>query len=121
MSRLGSLDYVMFYAPDVEALARFYRDVLDAKPIEEAYPHWARVRLANVDLGLHAGEPDPRGGQPVFRVADLAALRAHLEANGVACEPYNAIPGGVNMAFRDPAGNVLGAVQWGADIQALGG
>ena len=58
MARLGSLDYVMLFAPDVAALAAFYRDVLDAPLIEEAYPHWARLRLANIDLGIHAAGPD---------------------------------------------------------------
>ncbi len=121
MARLGSLDYLLFYAPDVEALARFYREVLDATPVEEAYPHWARLRLANVDLGLHASTEGhtPSDGVPAFRVADLAALRAHLEAHEVRCDPYETIPGAVKMAFRDPAGHVLHALQWGADIEAL--
>lgn len=125
MARLGSLDYLMFFAPDVEALARFYREVLDATPIEEGYPHWARLRLANVDLGIRVrpegGEPSEGGGQPAFRVRDVAALRVHLEAHDVACEDYAAIPGAVKLAFRDPAGNVLQAVQWGANMKALAG
>ncbi|MCK9485905.1 MAG: hypothetical protein M0R73_04275 [Dehalococcoidia bacterium] len=122
MARLGSLDYVMFFAPDVQVLTAFYRDVLEATPIEEAYPHWARLRLANIDLGIHAGGASDggRGGQPAFRVQDLATLRAHLEAHGVPCEAYAAIPGAVKMDFRDPAGNVLQALQWGADLDTLG-
>ncbi len=127
MARLGSLDHVMLFAPDVAALAAFYRDVLDAPVIEEAHPHWARLRLANIDLGIHeAGEgPGVAGGgagggaQPAFRVADLAALRTHLEGHGVTCEPYAEIQGAVRMDFRDPAGNVLQAIQWGADLAAL--
>lgn len=119
MPVLGSLDYLMLYAPDVQALAAFYRDVLDGAPIEEAYPHWARLRVANIDVGLHLGTPSDGGGQPAFRVSDIAAMRAHLEEHGVVCEAYDAIPGAVKMTFRDPAGNVIQILQWGATLDSL--
>lgn len=121
MAVLGSLDYLMLYAPDVEALAAFYRDVLDAAAIEESYPHWARLRVANIDVGLHRGTPSAGGGQPAFRVSDIAAMRAHLEAHDVTCEAYDAVPGAVKMTFRDPAGNVLQLLQWGATLESLAG
>lgn len=122
MSRLGSLDYLMLYAPDVEALVAFYRDVLGGTLIEEAYPHWARLRLANIDVGVHLGEPAAQGGpEPAFRVSDLAALRVHLQGAGVACEEYAALPGAVKLGFRDPAGNALQALQWGVDLDDVRG
>jgi catechol 2,3-dioxygenase-like lactoylglutathione lyase family enzyme len=117
--RLGLLDYLMLYAPDVERATAFYRDVLDGGVIEEAYPHWARVRVANIDIGLHAGEAAGMGGEPAFRVHDIAAFRAHLEAAGVALDEYHQIPGGVKMAFADPSGNRLQAVQYGTSLDAL--
>ena len=120
MPVLGSLDYLMLYAPDVAALAGFYRDVLDGAPIEEAYPDRARLRVANIDVGLHRGTPSDGGGQPAFRVSDIAAMRAHLEAHGIVCEACEAIPGAVRMGFRDPAGNVLQVLQWGATLDSLG-
>ena len=117
--RPGLLDHLLVQGPDVAALAAFYRDVLGGVVTEEALPHWVRVRVANIDLGLHAGTPGG-GAQPRFRVTDVAAFRAHLEARGVAIpEGYHAIPGGVELDFADPAGNLLGVIQYGVDVDSL--
>jgi catechol 2,3-dioxygenase-like lactoylglutathione lyase family enzyme len=124
-ARLGSLDYVMLRAADVAALVATYREVLDAAPIEEAYPHWARVRLANIDVGIHHDErfdgrqDEVPGAEPAFRVHDVTALRAALEEAGFSADEYDAIPGGVRLGFRDPAGNALSAIEWGARLEDL--
>jgi catechol 2,3-dioxygenase-like lactoylglutathione lyase family enzyme len=116
-AQLGLLDYLSVSGPDVAALVAFYRDVLDAGVIEEAYPDWARVRLANVDLGVRRGEralsEDGAGPCAAFRVQDLAGFRAHLERCGVEAGEYHDIAGGVTLDFRDPAGNVLRVIRWG--------
>ncbi len=127
-TQIGSLDYVMLWARDVEALVAAYRAALDAVPIEESYPRWARIRLGNIDVGIRedidAISPEPargRGAELVFRIHDVAALRAQLTGAGFEVEPYADIPGGVLLAFRDPAGNALAAIQWGtrlADVEA---
>ncbi len=117
--RPGLLDHLLVRGPDVGALAAFYRDVLGGIVTEEALPHWVRVRVANIDFGLHAGTSGG-GAQPRFRVPDVAAFRAHLTAHGVVIpEEYHAIPGGVELDFADPAGNLLGVVQYGVDVASL--
>lgn len=117
--RPGLLDHLLVRGPDVGVLAAFYRDILGGVVTEEALPHWVRVRVANIDLGLHQGVPGG-GAQPRFRVPDVTAFRAHLEAHGVAIpEGYHAIPGGVELDFADPAGNLLGIVQYGVDVASL--
>ncbi len=117
--RPGLLDHLLVRGPDVGVLTAFYRDVLGGVVTEEALPHWVRVRVANIDLGLHAGTPGG-GAQPRFRVPDVAAFRAHLTAHGVVIpEGYHAIPGGVELDFADPAGNLLGVVQYGVDVASL--
>jgi catechol 2,3-dioxygenase-like lactoylglutathione lyase family enzyme len=119
--RLGLLDVIQVTVPDVPGAVAFYRDLLGARVIEEAYPHWARLRLGNVDLGVHAGESPAGGGaEPAFRVHDIRALREHLAGRGVRLVlDYHDIPGGVKIAFADPAGNRLGAVQYGTSVEAL--
>ncbi|TAK73634.1 MAG: hypothetical protein EPO16_12260 [Dehalococcoidia bacterium] len=117
--RPGLLDHLLVRGPDVTALKAFYRDVLGGVVVEEALPHWARVRVANIDVGLHAGEPGG-GAQPRFRVQSVAMFRAHLQSHGVAIpEGYHAIPGGVELDFADPAGNLLGVVQYGVTLADL--
>jgi len=119
--RLGLLDYLQLHANDVPATAAFYRDVLDAAIIEEAYPQRARLRLANIDIGIYQGTPAPEGSaEPAFRVASIANFRAHLEDNLVEItEDYDAIPGGVILGFRDPAGNRITIIQYGIDLESL--
>lgn len=118
---LGSLDCVVLSAPDVAALVAAYCAVLDAAPIEEDYPHWSRIRLANVDVGIRQAEAPPVPSvTPVFRVHDIRALRGHLEASEFTLvDGFEAVPGGVRCTFRDPAGNQLAAVQWGARLEEL--
>lgn len=119
-ARPGLLDHLLVRGPDVAVLAAFYRDVLSGTVVEEALPHWVRVRVADIDLGLHAGEPGG-GAQPRFRVQSVAAFRAHLESHGVTIpEGYHTIPGGVELDFADPAGNLLGVVQYGVTVADLG-
>lgn len=122
-ARIGSLDYVMLRARDVAALVDAYREVLDAAPIEEAYPHWARIRLGNIDTGIHLDEAGPgeRGAEPAFRVHDVVAFHRGLAGTAFSVEQVEEIPGGVRLGFRDPAGNLLSAIQWGArldDVEA---
>ncbi|PKN80875.1 MAG: hypothetical protein CVU47_08525 [Chloroflexi bacterium HGW-Chloroflexi-9] len=111
---LGLLDVITLRVPDVAAALGFYRDTLGAVPIEEDPPVWARVRLGNVDLGLHQGEPGAGGPEPSFRVQDIAAVRAHLRRRGVPIAlDLHDIPGGVMLVFADPGGNVLAVTQYG--------
>lgn len=117
--RLGLLDHLLVSGPDVAVLAAFYRDVLGGTVIEDDRPHWVRLRVANIDLGLHNGASGP-GSLPRFRVQDIAAVRRHLEAHGVPIPGgYHAIPGGVSLDFADPAGNLLGVIQYGVDVASL--
>jgi predicted enzyme related to lactoylglutathione lyase len=121
---VGMLDMLKLFTPDVAGALAFYRDVLGALVAEEDLPHWARVRLANVDIGLHLGEATEVarrvGWEPGFRVHDVAAFRAHLQRRGVnIVQDFHDIPGGVTVAFADPAGNVLSVVQYGTSVEAL--
>lgn len=119
-ARLGLMDHLLMCGPDIAALASFYRDVLGGTVVEDASPHWVLVRVANIDLGLHAGAAGT-GAQPRFRVQDIAAFRAHLESRGVTVpEGYHAVPGGVELDFVDPAGNRLGVLQYGVTVADLG-
>ena len=87
-------------------------------------PFWSRVRLGNVDIGIHEGAPPEPGTavgwEPGFRVHDVAATRAALEAHDVAItQDYHDIPGGVKLGFRDIAGNELAVYQYGIAVADL--
>lgn len=113
---LGLLDAILVRVPDVPAAVRFYRDVLGAVVIEDGDEERARLRLANVDLALERGQAGG-GAEPGFRSADIRALRAYLVAQGVhIVRDLAEVPGGLTLAFADPAGNVLSATQYGASL-----
>lgn len=120
-SEVGLLDLVLARADDVPATAAFYRDVLGAT-VQTVSPAWAQVRLANVDIGIHERGASGDAWEPGFRVADIAAFKAHLAASGVpVVEDFHEIPGGVKLAFRDPAGNPIAVYQYGVRMADLTG
>ncbi len=117
---IGLLDHLQVPAADVAAAVAFYRDVLGAT-VQSVSPRWAMVRLANVDVGIHAAGGSA-GWEPGFRVADIAAVKRGLKAAGVAItRDYHDIPGGVTLAFRDPDGNPVAVYQYGVSVEELRG
>lgn len=119
---IGSLELIQLRTPDPVATAEWYHDVLGAT-VQASSPFWSRVRLGNVDIGIHEGTPPPESGwEPAFRVLDIAAVRAALEAHGVAItQGYHDIPGGVKLGFKDTAGNALAVYQFGVSVADLEG
>jgi catechol 2,3-dioxygenase-like lactoylglutathione lyase family enzyme len=91
-------------SPDVARTARFYRDLLGLKPVElprDPGAYGARIELLESEAGYqyHFIPPEPDfarerglpvnpldGGHLAFRVKDIAAIRAKLDAAGV---PYS--------------------------------
>lgn len=118
-AEIGLLDLLIVRADDVPATAAFYRDVLGAT-VQSVSPGWAQVRLANVDIGIHERGASDASWEPDFRVADIVAFRAHLVAHGLSIVlDFHDIPGGVKLAFRDPAGNVMSVTQYGVKAADL--
>lgn len=118
---IGLLDMVQTAADDTAEAVRFYRDVLGAT-VETEHDEWSQVRLGGVTLGIHRKPAGIEAWTPSFRVADIAAVKAALEAAGrPLLRDYHDIPGGVVLAFSDPSGNPLQVVQQGiteADLRA---
>lgn len=114
----GSLDHLVLHAGDVEALVAAYRQVLGAVVVEEAYPEWCRMHLANVDVILRRGEPGP-AVLAAFRIPDAEAFRDALAASAFQLETVEDARGAVVLTFRDPAGNRLQAVRWGGRVEDL--
>ncbi len=118
-TEIGLIDMVQTAADDVLETVRFYRDVLGAT-VQRESEEWSRLRLGGVDIGIHRTPAAIEGWMPVFRVADIAAVKAALEAAGQSIlRDYHDIPGGVILAFADPAGNAVQVVQLGIDQEQL--
>jgi predicted enzyme related to lactoylglutathione lyase len=118
-----ALDIIQLGTQDVMGTTAFYQNILGATIIDPPSAHWARVRLGNIDLGIHAralANGRSGGWEPGFRVLDIAAYRAHLVAHGVSItKDFHDIPGGVTLSFLDSAGNSIGVYQYGTSVAAL--
>jgi glyoxylase I family protein len=121
------IDHVVLRVGDMSRALHFYCDVLgcseerrlDALGLVQLRAGRNLIDLLDVagPLGRLGGAPAGEGGRNVdhvcLRIAtfDQSALRAHLEAHGVAPgdvgERYGADGNGPSMYIRDPDGNVV--------------
>jgi catechol 2,3-dioxygenase-like lactoylglutathione lyase family enzyme len=124
--RVLGIDHVVLRVRDLPRALHFYCDVLgcseerrlEALGLVQLRAGRSLVDLVDVASPLgRAGGPPPGEGRNVDHVAlriepfDEAALRAHLEAHGVApgdvATRYGAEGNGPSMYVRDPDGNVI--------------
>lgn len=123
MSPLGSirqLDYTVIFARDMDAMRRFYGEVMEFPVYNELGRGWIAYRagaslLALTERGMLFDDPPPPAGalslQLAFRVGprEVDACAAALAAKGVAIErpPTDQPWGHRTLFFRDPDGNVV--------------
>lgn len=106
---------VILNVEDMDAQARFYRDILG---LEVLHPHgaqsfaeefWVTFDTGGCTLALHGGGGRKIGedaARIVFRVDDVAAAREELVSRGVELgEIRSPTPGVLVVDGRDPEGN----------------
>jgi predicted enzyme related to lactoylglutathione lyase len=113
-------------APDGEKLQKFYAQVFDWK-VDADNPHnYGMVSAADdrsIGGGIGAGQDDSSYVTVYVEVEDLGAALDKVKDEGgeVVMEPME-IPGAVTMAqFKDPAGNLIGLVKGGGNVEQSGG
>jgi len=124
---IDALDHVVVRARDIDAMLRFYTEVLGCRLAKENAPlglYHLRAGLSMIDLVDMEGKlgpaggaaPDPAGqGRNVDHVAiritpfDEDAIRAHLARHGVQTEAaamrFGARGDGPSIYLTDPDGN----------------
>lgn len=127
MIRIGEIDHVVLRAIDVEAMRRFYCDVLGCREerrqdeigLLQLRAGASLIDLVGVDgkLGRHGGAAPGLQGHNMdhlcLRVEDYdeAAILAHLEAHGVRIGErgmrYGARGEGPSIYCYDPQGNTI--------------
>lgn len=123
---IQGVSIVICQTSDMDRSVAFYRDVLGLTP-EHVTPYWSDFAIGDVRIGIHPpfqGSSPPysvpnKGWSVGFRVDDVRALKAQLEAAGVDTEGYHDIPGGVQLEFSDPDGHTLRAAQMGISAKDL--
>ncbi|PIQ27763.1 glyoxalase [bacterium (Candidatus Blackallbacteria) CG17_big_fil_post_rev_8_21_14_2_50_48_46] len=114
---LNQLAYVILFVRDVARAATFYHDCLGL-PVLYQDSHWAELEMQGFKLALHYSEnPLAQTASAhvptlVFAVAEIAATRRALCAQGVSVSPLVLVAEmedqvGVSADFRDPEGHSL--------------
>jgi len=121
---LAGLDHVVLRARDIDAMLKFYRDVLGLRVAKHNEPLglWhldaggSMIDLVDINGTLGAAGGPPPGDAPnvdhvAIKVADFdeSAIRAHLTAHGVESQEaktrFGARGDGPSIYLRDPDGN----------------
>jgi len=106
-------DFISVPVTDMERSTRFYGETLGLEQI--GHRGWPEFQLGE-NISLYLIDPTnigrsftgPHTASIALRVADVAATRAELEANGVVFDGDIYDSGVCHMApFRDPDGNLL--------------
>ncbi|MDX6729089.1 MAG: hypothetical protein QOK49_3894 [Baekduia sp.] len=114
LSSITGVDFVAIPAQDFDASVHFYGIVLGLPFVKRwgdmpgAEFQAGNLTLAIMDPTAFGMEFSPHGVPIALQVDDVAAARAHLEAEGVSFLGDTIDSGVCHQAiFRDPAGNTL--------------
>ena len=118
---IRAVDYTVVFVRDMEAMRRFYEDVMGFALSRELSANWLEYQIGNNTLALArpgrtaSDAPMPKGTaalQLAFRVpvSDVDRCAEELAKKGVAVQspPTNHAFGHRTLFFRDPDGNLLG-------------
>lgn len=117
---IRAVDYTVVFVRDMDAMRRFYEDVMGFALSRELSANWLEYQIGNNTLALArpgrtaSDPPMPKGAaalQLAFRVpvSDVDRCAEELAKKGVAVQspPTNHAFGHRTLFFRDPDGNLL--------------
>jgi uncharacterized protein len=109
MTRDRKIDYIEFFATDLDSTKKFYNQVFGWE-FEDYGPDYTSFKDGRLAGGFKKGNPPPAGTLVVIFVDDLAgAERRVQEAGGKISKETFSFPGGSRFHFTDPSGNELAA------------
>ena len=117
---IRAIDYTVIFVRDMDAMRRFYEDILGFRLLRELSPGWMEYRVGENTLALAkprltaADVPTPSGSaslQLAFKVsaAEVDQCADELVRQGVdiLSPPTDQVFGHRTLFFRDPDGNLL--------------
>jgi catechol 2,3-dioxygenase-like lactoylglutathione lyase family enzyme len=110
---IESVDYVRVPVDDIEKAKDFYGRILGLPDGPTQHDDWVEYQAGNVTLAVMTPETHEYEFEPLppgtlaFRVPDVAAAKAELEAAGVEVNDMWDSGSCKGAGFRDPAGNAI--------------
>jgi predicted enzyme related to lactoylglutathione lyase len=103
---------VIYPAPDLDALKRWYAELLGIEPYFDQ-PFYVGFNVAGYELALDPDGAVEAGPRTYWGVADAdAALARLLAAGAVIDEGVRDVGDGIRVAtVRDPAGSIIGIIE----------
>lgn len=114
MALIEGVDVVFYGICNMDRAIAFYEGVLGLELSHRAGNDWAQFSVGGTELGLFgelATSPHQGGATVTFRVPDIRALEAALDASGAKRDPVEDMGGALSMEFLDPDGNKMVAVE----------
>ena len=114
MALIEGVDVVFYGVCNMDRAIAFYEGVLGLDLNQRAGNDWAQFSVGGTELGLYgelATSPHQGGATVTFRVSDIRALEAALDASGTKKDPVEDMGGALSLEFLDPDGNRLVAVE----------
>lgn len=114
MALIEGVDVVFYGVCNMDRAIAFYEGVLGLELNQRAGNDWAQFSVGGTELGLYgelATSPHQGGATVTFRVPDIRALEAALDASGTKKDPVEDMGGALSLEFLDPDGNRLVAVE----------
>jgi catechol 2,3-dioxygenase-like lactoylglutathione lyase family enzyme len=117
---IRAIDYTVIFVRDMDAMRRFYEDILGFRLLRELSPGWMEYRVGENTLALAkprltvADVPTPSGSaslQLAFKVSaaevDQCADELVRQGVNILSPPTDQVFGHRTLFFRDPDGNLL--------------
>ncbi len=110
-SIVKSMGHAALFVEDIKTASKFYKEVLELKPVWEGDEDWSNFELGGDDLSLvkkkNAVHP-PHIGFYVASLEGLQTMHTRVKATGVKIETIDLHRDGTSsFYFRDPDNNLL--------------
>jgi catechol 2,3-dioxygenase-like lactoylglutathione lyase family enzyme len=110
-SIVKSMGHAALFVDDIKTASKFYKDVLELKPVWEGDEDWSNFELGGDDLSLvrkKGAVHPPHIGFYVASLEGLKTMHARVKATGVKTETIDLHRDGTSsFYFRDPDNNLL--------------
>jgi predicted enzyme related to lactoylglutathione lyase len=103
---------IIYPAPDLEPLKRWYADLLGIEPYFDQ-PFYVGFNVGGYELALDPDGTTDTGPRTYWGVPDAdQALQRLLEAGAVIDDPVRDVGDGIRVAaVRDPSGSIIGIIE----------